>query len=122
MTSSPEVVSSVGAIVSEQAKEAQLSKEADARIPRGVVYPTLKEAHAACDAHDKALGLPNAAMTRWTEPIELEDGWLVQSPDRKGAEVDKARIKVRDESEETKPRASDDPKSAELARAVETKA
>jgi hypothetical protein len=75
-------------------KAAVLAREATLREVRGVTYPTLAEALAACVAHDKALGLPNAAMQRWTEPIELVDGWLVQSPDRGGPLVERSRVKV----------------------------
>lgn len=74
--------------------EAQLSKEDAARIPRGVVYATEKAALAACAVIDKALKLPNARMQRWTDPLPLADGWLVQQPDGSGEVIDPKRLYV----------------------------
>lgn len=76
----------------------QATKEERLREIRGDVFLTEAEAIAACAVHDKALGLPNAAMERWTVPIEVDTGWLVQRPDRSGALVDRARVKVVDET------------------------
>jgi hypothetical protein len=81
----------------EAAKSAQLSREDEARIPRGDVFRTLDEANARCAEHDKAMGLPNERTQTWTVPIELVDGWLVLSPDGTGNVVARDRIKAVEE-------------------------
>ena len=78
--------------------EAQLSTEDAARVPRGVVYATEKEATDACAAIDAALKLPNARMERWTLPVRLVDGWLVQQHDGSGEVIDPKRLHVEPES------------------------
>lgn len=71
---------------------------------RGVVYSTEAEALAACDAIDLAMGLPNKAMDRWTLPIPVDGGWLVQSPrgDERGEVIARARLVEPDEATEAK--------------------
>lgn len=47
-----------------------------------VFRATKAEADALCTSIDTRMGLPNARMVRWTEPIEQADGtWAVQLPD-----------------------------------------
>lgn len=67
---------------------------------RGTVYKTEPEAIAACDAIDAALGLPNADMDRWTLPLAVEGGWLVQAPrgDTKQPVIDRAKLLTDDAS------------------------
>lgn len=72
----------------------QAAAEAELREIRGDVFTDIDAAFAACDVHDKALGLPNEHATRWTEPLRLIDGWLVQRPDRTGELIDRARAYV----------------------------
>ncbi len=48
---------------------------------RVVFCPTLEAAQALCSRIDRHMELPNEAMTRWTEPLECEDGtFAVQVP------------------------------------------
>ena len=84
----------------ETRRDDQRAKESRLREVRGDVFATREEADAACGAHDKALGLPSEHMDRWTEPVPLVDGWLVQRPDRSGDLIDRSRMEVADESDE----------------------
>jgi hypothetical protein len=60
------------------------------------IYATEAEALAACAKIDVAMGLPNKRMTRWTDPLPLEDGtWAVQYPDRAIAATTKATLSAR---------------------------
>lgn len=79
--------------IKEEIIKQQLLREEELRIPKGIVYITFEEAMEVCNNFDKQLGLPNENMTRWTEPIELKDGWLVQPPDHDGEIIDLSRIK-----------------------------
>lgn len=67
---------------------------------RGTVYKTEAEAIAACDAIDLAMGLPNADMDRWTLPLAIEGGWLVQAPrgDTKQPVIDRRTLLTDDAS------------------------
>lgn len=64
---------------------------------RGSVYATEAEALAACVVWDAVLGLPKPGTDRWTIPIELVDGWLVQSPDGSGDVISRDRLKLVEE-------------------------